>query len=141
MSEFSRPKHRIDRRRDTDSRKLSLPALQRYEEGSWPAVDSKKRGRKTGTGRRLDAEQETEIRRIIQDENPDQLKIPFALRTRGAVVGLIKAKRDIDISIRTLADDLKRWGLTPKEPIQKADEQNLEAVSAWLELEPVRYAA
>ena len=117
------------------TRSTIISAVKRYNEGGWPAVDLKKRGRKTGTGRRLTPEQESEIQQIIQDKTPDQLKMPFALWTRGAVVDLIKAKYDIDIPIRTMGHYLKRWGFTPQKPIKKAYEQNPKAVEAWLEEE------
>ena len=42
----------------------------------------KKRGRKSGERRTLTTIQEKEIRELIRDKMPEQLKLPFALWTR-----------------------------------------------------------
>ena len=64
------------------------------------------------TGRETDSVCETgkKIQGIIIDKNPDQLKMPFALWTRAAVVQLIHDKLGIDVSLRTVSNYLKRWG-------------------------------
>ncbi|MDA8020782.1 MAG: IS630 family transposase [Thermoanaerobaculia bacterium] len=154
--------------RETDSRKLSIPALndrrkqavklrlkgmkleeiadivgmskgtiiaatKAYKEGGWPAVNVRRRGRPTGDGRTLSAEQEASIRETICDRTPDQLKMPFALWTRVAVRQLIQQKLEIDMPIRTVGEYLKRWGFTPQKPIRTAYEQKPEAVKKWLD--------
>lgn len=35
--------------------------------------------------------------------------------------------------IRTVGEDLKRWGYTPQKPLKRAYEQDPTAVKAWLE--------
>ena len=47
-------------------------------------------GKKEGTGRLLNKEQEKEIQRLLVDKTPEQLKFPFALWNRKAVKLLIK---------------------------------------------------
>lgn len=42
-------------------------------------------GRKVGEKRLLDAAQEAQVRKLIADKTPDQLKMPYALWTRAAV--------------------------------------------------------
>ena len=42
-------------------------------------------GRKLGESRLLDAAQEAQVRKLIADKTPDQLKMPYALWTRSAV--------------------------------------------------------
>ncbi len=42
-------------------------------------------GRQVGDGRLLDAAQEAQVRKLITDKTPDQLKMPCALWTRMAV--------------------------------------------------------
>lgn len=37
--------------------------------------------------------------------------------------------------IRTVGEDLKRWGYTPQKPLKRAYEQDPQQVKAWLELE------
>jgi len=60
---------------------LSVPTVmsahRAYEAGGWKAVDVKQRGRKHGQGRHLTPEQEVEIRKLISDKTPDQLKMGF----------------------------------------------------------------
>ena len=58
---------------------LSVPTVmsahRAYLAGGWAAVNVKPRGRKRGEGRQLTPEQEAEIRRLICDKTPDQLKM------------------------------------------------------------------
>lgn len=96
------------------------------------AIKIKKRGRPKNTGRTLEPEQENELRKAIQDKCPDQLKLPFALWTRRAVMQLIKQLWSIDMPIRTVGEYLKRWGFTPQRPLRKAYKQNPKAIAAWL---------
>ena len=49
-------------------------------------------GRKVGENRLLDAAQEAQVRKLIADATPDQLKMPYALWTRGAVAQLIEQR-------------------------------------------------
>ncbi len=108
---------------------------QDYKKGGSKALLIKKRGRKTGEKRTLTLEQEAEIRRLIRDNCPEQLKMPFALWTRIAIQQLIKRMFSIDMPIRTVGEYLKRWGYTPQKPLRRAYEQNPKAVQKWLEEE------
>jgi len=89
-------------------------------------------GRKPGSGRRLDAEQEQRIKAVLIDKTPDQLKMPYALWTREAVRELIRDRYGIELPIRTVGDYLKRWGMTPQKPQKRAYEQRAPEVQAWL---------
>jgi len=71
---------------------------------------------------RLTAEQETAIQKHLVDKTPDQMKLPFALRTRGAVHLAILQHYHIDLPLRTTSDYLKRWGITPQKPAKRAYE-------------------
>jgi transposase len=104
-----------------------------YEREGIKGIRGKKRGRKVGSCRTLDADQEKQIRKLIQDKCPDQLKLPFALWTRIAVQQLIKQLWDIKMPIRTVGEYLSRWGFTPQKPLRKAYEQNPKAVKKWLD--------
>ena len=112
-----------------------MSAHRAYLAGGWSAVNVKPRGRKRGEGRQLTPEQEAEIRRLICDKTPDQLKMGFALWNRQAVVQLIQDRLGVQLPIRTVGEYLKRWGFTPQKPIKKAYEQRPAEVRKWLDEE------
>lgn len=105
----------------------------RYKAGGWAALRKKKRGRKTGSDRKLTAEQEIELQKIITDKTPDQLKMSFALWSREAVRQLILDRYGIDYALQTLSTILKRWGFTPQRPLKRAYEQRPAEVKQWME--------
>ena len=124
---------------------LSVPTVmsahRAYLAGGWSAVNVKPRGRKRGEGRQLTPEQEAEIRQLICDKTPDQLKMGFALWNRQAVVQLIQDRLGVKLPIRTVGEYLKRWGFTPQKPIKKAYEQRPAEVRKWLDEEYPKIAA
>lgn len=124
---------------------LSIPTVmsahRAYLAGGWAAVNVKPRGRKRGEGRQLTPEQEAEIRRLICDKTPDQLKMGFALWNRQAVSQLIEDRLGVEVPIRTIGEYLKRWGFTPQKPIKKAYEQRPAEVRKWLDEEYPQIAA
>ena len=108
--------------------------------GRWLKLDKErlgydKPGRKPGSGRQLDAEQEQRIKVVLSDKIPDQLKMPYALWTRESVRELIRNRYGMELPIRTVGDYLKRWGMTPQKPQKRAYEQRIPQVQAWLEQE------
>ncbi|MEJ2589574.1 MAG: winged helix-turn-helix domain-containing protein, partial [Deltaproteobacteria bacterium] len=107
----------------------------KYEKKGKQGIRAQKRGRKVGSCRTLNSDQEKQIQKLIQDKCPDQLKLPFALWTRIAVQQLIRRLWSIDMPIRTVGEYLKRWGFTPQKPLRKAYEQNPKAVKKWLDEE------
>jgi len=112
-----------------------------YEREGTKGIRLKTRGRKHGAKRTLSPEQEKELQKIIEDKEPDQLKLPFALWTRRAVIQIIKKLYRIDMPIRTAGEYLKRWGFTPQKPLKRAYEQNPEAVKKWLDEEYPKIAS
>jgi transposase len=116
---------------------LSYPAarwaIDLYEEGGYGALKPTPRGRESGQGRTLTAEQEAVIQSTICDKRPEQLKMEFALWSRAAVRQLIEQEFGVKLAVRTVGDYLKRWGFTPQKPIKRAYEQRPEAVQAWLD--------
>jgi len=104
----------------------------RYQKGGANSVAKGKRGRRQGEQRKLSAEQEAEIKRLIIDKAPNQLKLSFALWTRDAVRLLIEQRCGFSMPIRTVGEYLKRWGFTPQKPAKWAKEQSTPAVANWL---------
>jgi transposase len=105
---------------------------QRYKKQGAESLVKGVRGRSLGDQRNLTPEQEAEIKRLIIDKVPNQLKLSFALWTRDAVRLLIEQKCGFPMPIRTVGEYLKRWGFTPQKPAKWAKEQSTPAVATWL---------
>lgn len=116
---------------------LSIRSVNRiwatYKAGGKRAVENKKRG--VRTGKKINGKQAAEVRNLIKDKMPDQLKLPFGLWTRAAVQQLILDRYQITLSRWQVGRYLKVWGYTPQKPISKAFEQNPERVKEWLDKE------
>lgn len=91
-----------------------------------------KRGIKSEDKKLLNSSQEKQIQHIIIDKMPDQLKLPFALWTRKAVIELVEREIGVVLAITTMGDYLRSWGFSPQKPKKKAYEQNPKAVKKWL---------
>jgi transposase len=116
---------------------LSYPTVRKaidlFVAGGWSAVKPAARGRSAGDGRLISAAQEASVRRTICDKRPEQLKMEFALWTRGAVMQFVEREFGVRLSIRATGEYLRRWGFTPQKPIKRAYEQRPEAVKQWLD--------
>lgn len=91
-----------------------------YKREGARCLNERTRGRKLGEKRQLSSEQEKEIRSILIDKYPNQLKLNFMLWTRAAVCELIYDKYGITITLRNMSEYLKRWGMTCQRPTKKA---------------------
>jgi transposase len=105
----------------------------RYCQKGSKGMVSKKRG--VQGGKKINGKQSAEIRMLIKDKLPDQLKLSFGLWTREAVQQLILDRFGIELSRWQVGRYLKSWGYTPQKPISKAFEQKPEKVKEWLETE------
>jgi transposase len=105
--------------------------LKANHQGGYTSLKAHKRGPKRQS--RLAGHQAATIVRLITDQCPDQLKLPFALWTRDAVRQLIEERYGISVSVWTVGRYLKRWGFTPQKPLRRAYEQDPKAVQKWLE--------
>lgn len=104
-----------------------------YRKGGIRAIREKKRG--VREGKKLSGKQSAEVRRLIKDKFPEQLKLAFGLWTREAVQQLILDRFGIELSRWQVGRYLKSWGYTPQKPIRKAFEQKPAQVRAWLDKE------
>lgn len=137
LEEKRRQAHRLRKRGMTRAEIGDIVGIHADTIGRWLKLDKGRLGyatpgRKPGSGRRLDAEQEQRIKAVLIDKTPDQLKMPYALWTREAVRELIRDRYGIELPIRTVGDYLKRWGMTPQKPQKRAYEQRAPEVQAWL---------
>ena len=105
----------------------------KYKQEGKRSLNNKKRG--VQGGKKINGKQSAEVRQLIKDKLPDQLKLPFGLWTREAVQQLILNKYNIELSRWQVGRYLKSWGYTPQKPISKAFEQKPEKVKQWLEQE------
>src|ERR1051325_7891415 len=80
------------------------------------ALAGGRRGRRPGEQKALNRRQEATIRRLAVGRCPDQLKLPFALWTREAVVQLIERNTGLRWSLTAISTYLSAWGLTPQKP-------------------------
>lgn len=106
-----------------------------YEAEGIAGIEQKKRGRRTGAKRILTCEQEKEIREIITDKTPDQLKFKECMWTRKNIRSLILQKCKIDVPLSTLGYYLERWGFSVQRPVKRAYRQDEEKVKNWVETE------
>ncbi len=105
--------------------------LQGWRVAGAAALKAKKRGRRLEAKRRLDADQASEVQRLMTGHCPDQLDRPFALWSREAARELVQARFGITLARRTVSDYLRRWSFTPQRPIKRALERQDAAVQAW----------
>ena len=105
----------------------------KYKTEGKRGIGERKRG--VRGGKKINGKQAAEVRQLIKDKLPDQLKLPFGLWTREAVQQLIQNKYEIELSRWQVGRYLKSWGYTPQKPISKAFEQKPEKVKESLEKE------
>ena len=108
--------------------------VKQYRQGGAQALKAKPQGRPKGPSR-LKGWQAAQIVRTITDRTPDQLKMPFVLWTREAVVQLIEQRFGVSVSVWTVGRWLRRWGFTPQKPVRRAWEQNPQQVEHWLKVQ------
>ncbi len=106
---------------------------QLYKKGGKKGLKLQHPGPSKGSNCLLIPEQEKEIKRLIIDKTPDQLKLPFVLWDRKAVKELIYRQYSIQIAIRTIGEYLHRWNFTPQRPVKRAYEQQPKEVKRWLD--------
>ena len=99
-----------------------------YDAGEINAIKPKKRGRKTGEKRSLNAEQEQEIITLLVDHDPSQFKLKGCVWTQDSVKELIKQKYGITMPDRTVGEYLHRWGFTVQRPARREVNQKPEQV-------------
>lgn len=102
----------------------------KYKTAGKRGISEKKRG--VQGGKKINGKQAAEVRQLIKDKLPDQLKLPYGLWTREAVQQLIENRYGIELSRWQVGRYLNSWGYTPQKPISKAFEQKPEKVKEWL---------
>jgi len=106
-----------------------------YAEQGIAGIKPKKRGRKVGEQRTLTPEQEMEIRHLIVDKSPEQLRLPGCMWTRENIRELIREKYKIEMPLSTLGYYLARWGFSVQRPTKRAYKQDEAKVAEWVDVE------
>ena len=75
------------------------------------------------------------VRGWITDKYPEQLNLPYALWTAGAVRELIRRRLGKELGLSTVQLYLSRWGLTPQKPLSRATQRSDAAIARWLDQE------
>jgi len=109
--------------------------IKSYKAKGAKGLQDSKRGVKSEDKKLLTPKQELAIQSLILDTMPDQLKLPYALWTRKAVMELISRDMNVDLALTTTGYYLRSWGYSPQKPKKKAYEQNPKAVQKWLDEE------
>jgi len=104
--------------------------LKLYKEtGKIPAP--KQRGRKKGEKKLLTPEQEKEIKKLITDKNPNQLKFDCFLWDLNSVQQLIQQKCKVKISNQATWEYLDSWGMSSQRPLKRAYKQSVEKIEEF----------
>jgi len=104
----------------------------RYVREDAAGLRDKPSGGAVNPSRALSEQQGVEIRVLLRDQMPDQMKMPFALWSRHAVRELIRQRFGLTLTLQGVGLYLARWGFTPQKPMKRAYEQRPEAVQTWL---------
>jgi len=106
---------------------------ERYRErGEDGLLDGRRVSPRRGKGL-LTAEEAGKVRGWIAEGTPDRLGLPFALWTSRAVRELIERRLAKRLGLSTVPLYLRRWGMTPRKPLVRAEERSPVAIAAWLE--------
>ena len=84
-----------------------------------------------GRPRSLTAEQEQQVFRWINGNDPRQYGLDFGLWTRALVVELVERKFGIRLGLTAVGELLARLGLTPQKPLERAYQRDPEAIERW----------
>lgn len=111
---------------------VSRQSIIRWMKMGESALVSRRRGHPKGPAL-LNDRQITQIRQLIVDRSPDQLKLPFYLWTRDGVRMLIKDRYGMEVSLSSVGRYLRQWNFSAQKPIRRAIERDPVAVKRWLE--------
>ena len=103
----------------------------KYQKGGINAIRAKKMGRPKNKGK-LTLEMQKEIRRLIIDKYPDQLRLLGFLWDRKNIKDLVFMLYGIKIALQNISVYLKKWGMSSQRPIKRHYKQDQEKVDKWL---------
>ena len=102
-----------------------------YQADGLAGIKPQTSGRKKDSGRRLSPEEEREIRSVIINKTPEQLKLEGFLWTRAKICTYIKKTYRKAIVPQVISRYLKRWGLTCQRPTKRAYGQDIARIEKF----------
>jgi len=110
----------IERRARVRSNRAS-EIWRKYLDGGYEGLAPGTRGRKPGEKALLAAPHAREIRRMMIDNTPDQLGMPYSLWTRQVASDFIKREYGVRLSLRCVTNYFQRWGFVSRTPVKAPD--------------------
>jgi transposase len=86
---------------------------------------------RSGRNRALNEIQEQEVKRWVLGGDPRQNGLDYSLWNRQIVADLVDDRFSISLSLTAVGNLLRRLGLTPQKPLQRAYERDESAVIQW----------
>lgn len=95
-----------------------------YQREGERSLSPKRRGRPTGSGMILAAQEQREIRTVIIEEKPEQNGQPGQLWTLEKARQMIRKRFGKKVSSRSMGNYMKRWGFSCQRPAKRARKQD-----------------
>lgn len=102
-----------------------------YQKGGYAGIKPQKSGRKPKSNMLLSEEEQKEIRQVIISKAPNQLKLAGFLWTLAKVSEHIWETYRKRVSVRSLSNYMKRWGLTCQRPTKRACGQDIARIERF----------
>jgi transposase len=105
--------------------------LKEHSSGGMAALKAKQRGPRHRLKRKLTPTQEIKVLSAMTGHSPAEYNLPFQLWTSGAVQRLIKMKVRIDLSLRSVGDYMRRWGMMGLRAKDRIEQLEPEQMTRW----------
>lgn len=102
-----------------------------YQEGGLAGIKPEKSGRKANSWMLLTEYEQKEIRQTIISKAPNQLKLAGFLWTLAKISQYIWVVYRKKVSVRSLSNYMKRWGLTCQRPTKRACGQDIARIEQF----------
>jgi transposase len=106
-----------------------------YKTGGEKALAKDERGAEKWANTKLTEKETIWTQKAITNKMPDQYQLPFMLWTRKAIQDLIERKINKKISLSTISNLLKNWGMSSQKPKLRAYQQQPERIQKWIDTE------
>ena len=99
-----------------------------YQREGEASLERKKYGRKPGSHMVLTEEEQSDIKKTIEEKRPEDFGITGVLWTLGRTREYIEKRFEKSVNERTLSDYMRRWGMSCQRPAKHARKQNPEGI-------------